>query len=104
MKYKGKSDSGVEHLVWEDLLEEMKALHKEFENAFLKNSPLEPTPIRMGHELKINLENNTHLVLGPSTSSTRSFWRKRDSEFLTCSSMDLFEDRIRRLKPQTHSS
>ena len=58
-KYKGKSDLGVSHLWWEDLPKKIEAILKGFENIFPKDLPPRLSQCRKGHEVKIDLEDDT---------------------------------------------
>ena len=61
-KYKGKSDLGAVHVWLEDMLE---CILKEYEDIFPQDLPPRLTPIRMGHEFRIDLEDDTPLVHRP---------------------------------------
>ena len=58
-KYKGKSDLGAVHLWREDLPKEIKAVLKKYDDVFPKDLTPRLPPIRKGHELKIELEDDT---------------------------------------------
>ena len=75
-KYKGKSDLGAMHLWRKDLIQEIEAVLEEFEDMFPQDLPPGLPPIRMVHEFKIDLEDDTPQYISPSTSSARSCWRR----------------------------
>ena len=60
-KYKGKSDLVAVHLWREDLPEEIKVVLRKYDDVFHKDLPPGLPPIRKGHELKIELEDDTPL-------------------------------------------
>ena len=59
LKYKGKSNLGAVHIWQKDLPQEIEVALKEFEGIFPKDLPLGLPPICMGHEFKIELEDET---------------------------------------------
>ena len=65
MKYKGKSDLGAVHLWREALSIEIIIVLNEYEDLFPKDLPRGLPPICKGHELKIELEDDTPPVHWP---------------------------------------
>ena len=49
----------VERVYHKDMLEEIKAFLQEYKDIFPTDLPLGVPPVRMGHELKIKLEDDT---------------------------------------------
>ena len=64
-KYKGKSDLGAVHLWREDLPVEIRAVLNDYDDVFPKDLPPGLPPIRKGHELKIELEDDASPVHRP---------------------------------------
>ena len=64
-KYEGKFELRVAHLWREDLPQEIEAALMEFKDVFPKGLPPRTPPIRMGHEFKIDLKDDTPPVHQP---------------------------------------
>ena len=58
-KYKGKSDLGAIHVWGEDVPECIKVVIKEYEDIFPQDLQPGPPTIRMEHEFRIDLEDDT---------------------------------------------
>ena len=86
-KYKGKSDLGAVHVWREDMPDGVKAVLEEYEDIFPQELPSGLPPIRMRHEFRIDLEDDTPQSTGHSTISVRSSCKKYISRYNTCSSM-----------------
>ena len=59
MQYKGKSDLGAVHVWREDMPECIKAILKEYNDIFPQDLPPGLPPVRVGHEFRIDLEDDT---------------------------------------------
>ena len=64
-QYKGKSDLGAVHVWREDMPECIKAVLKEYNDIFPQDLPPGLPPVRMGHEFRIDLEDDTPPVHRP---------------------------------------
>ena len=64
-QYKRKSDLGAVHVWREDMLECIKAVLKEYNDIFPQDLPPGLHPVRMGHEFRIDLEDDTPPVHKP---------------------------------------
>ena len=64
-QYKGKSDLGAVHVWREDMPECIKAVLKEYSDIFPQDLPPGLPPVRMGHEFRIDLKDDTPPVHRP---------------------------------------
>ena len=64
-QYKGKSDLGAVYVWREDMPKCIKAVLKEYNDIFPQDLPPGLPPVRMGHELRIDLEDDTPPVHRP---------------------------------------
>ena len=64
-KYKGQSDLGAVHVWREDMLECIKVVLKEYDDIFPQDLPLGLPLVKMGHEFRIDLEDDTPPVHRP---------------------------------------
>ena len=58
-EYEGKYDLGAAHLWREDLPQKIEVVLKELDDSFPKDLLPELSPIRMGHEFKFDLKDDT---------------------------------------------
>ena len=64
-QYKGKSDLGAIHVYREDMPKCIKAVLKEYSDIFPQDLPPRLPPIRIGHEFRVDLEDDTPPVHRP---------------------------------------
>ena len=86
-EYKGKSDLGAVHVWREDMPECIKPVLKEYGDIFPQDLPPGLPPVRMGHEFRIDLEDDTPPVHKPLYKLSPLELEERISRFSICSSM-----------------